>query len=129
MEVLLLESPKREHIQNITERIRHLILDKGWVDGAVLIFCPHTSAAVTCNEDKDPNVGRDLLVNLARTAPHHGDYLHPNNADAHVKASIIGQSLLLIVEKGQLQLGNWQGVHFCEFDGPRQRKLWIKWLG
>ncbi len=95
-----------------------------------MLFCPHTTAAVTINEAADPSVVRDIITNLRKLIPEHGDYRHlEGNSDAHIKSSAFGPSLLVPVENVQLCLGTWQGVFFCEFDGPRSRKLHLKWLG
>ena len=130
MEVLKVSTSKREELVNITGGVQKLVTDKGWEDGALLLFCAHTTGAITINEAADPSVVRDIVVNLAKLVPHRGDYRHmEGNSDAHIKSSMFGPDQMLIVENGRLQLGTWQGVFFCEFDGPRSRKVWVKWLG
>jgi secondary thiamine-phosphate synthase enzyme len=130
METLHIKTNTREDMVNITSQVQSLIRDKNWQDGALMLFCPHTTAAVTINEAADPDVVRDIITNLRKLIPEHGDYRHmEGNSDAHIKSSAFGPSLLIPVENSQPCLGTWQGVFFCEFDGPRSRKLHLKWLG
>ena len=92
--------------------------------GLCHLFVPHTTAAITINESADPAVKRDILTTLARLVPHQGDYRHAEgNSDAHVKSSLMGASAWVPIESGKLALGTWQGVFFCEFDGPRTRTV------
>lgn len=129
MESLAITTKSREQLLDITNEVQTLIHQKGWRDGALLLHCPHTTAAVTINEHADPSVGRDIVVNLGKLIPRTGDYRHmEGNSDAHIKSSLLGPDQLVIVENGSLRLGTWQGVFFCEFDGPRSRKLWAQWL-
>jgi secondary thiamine-phosphate synthase enzyme len=103
--------------------VRELEMD----DGVVVVFNPHTTAAVTINEGADPDVVRDMSVALDRIVPWQDGYHHAEgNAAAHIKASMFGSSVTVIVQDGRLQLGTWQKIWFCEFDGPRQRRLWIR---
>ena len=98
-------------------------------DGVVVVFNPHTTAAVTINEGADPDVVRDMSVALDRIVPWDDGYHHAEgNAAAHIKASMFGSSVTVIVQDGRLQLGTWQKIWFCEFDGPRRRRLWIRSL-
>ncbi len=130
METLSLRTTTREQLLDVTEELQELVARKGWTDGALVLFCPHTTGAVTVNEAADPDVARDIAVNMGTIVPRRGDYRHAEgNSDAHIKTSLFGPSLLLIVDGGRLRLGTWQGVYFCEFDGPRDRKLWVQWLG
>ena len=93
-------------------------------NGAVLVFCPHTTAAVTINENADPDVLRDLIKGLASIAPVDGGWRHAEgNSDGHLKTSLVGPSVLVPLSDGQLSLGTWQGIYLCEFDGPRSRKV------
>lgn len=97
--------------------------------GALIVYCPHTTAAITVNEDYDPDVKRDILNKLESDIPRDGDYHHAEgNSDSHVKSSLVGVSETLIVENGKIQLGRWQGLLFCEFDGPRTREVWLTFL-
>lgn len=129
MESLELVTTSRETLIDVTDRLSRLVRENSWRDGLLFVHCPHTTAAVTVNEAADPSVVRDIAANLARFVPRHGDYRHlEGNSDAHIKTSLVGPCLPLIVEAGEIQLGTWQGVFFCEFDGPRTRNLWVKWI-
>lgn len=129
MESLRIRTRAHEEMADVTSDIQQLIRARGWTTGAVLVFCPHTTGAVTINEGADPDVVRDVLVNLRGLIPRDGDYRHAEgNSDAHIKCSLVGPSLLAPVEEGRLRLGTWQKVYFCEFDGPRERTLWVSWL-
>lgn len=129
METLTLHTTNREQMLDITSAIRELVSTRGWRDGALLLFCPHTTGALTVNEAADPDVACDMTVNMGRLVPRHGDYRHAEgNSDAHIKTSLFGPSLMLIVDGGEVRLGTWQGIYFCEWDGPRSRKLWAQWL-
>lgn len=129
METMSVSTTKREELVNITGAIQKLVKEKGWAEGGLLLFCPHTTGAVTINESADPGVVRDIVVNTNKLVPRSGDYKHmEGNSDAHIKSSLFGPSLLLILDKGSVKLGTWQGIFFCEFDGPRSRKLWVQKL-
>jgi secondary thiamine-phosphate synthase enzyme len=129
MEILQIRTHDREAMVDITNELRKLIHANGWSDGALLLYCPHTTGAVTVNEGADPDVVRDILVNMRKLVPHTGDYHHAEgNSDAHIKSSLFGCEQMVIVEGGNIQLGTWQKIYFCEFDGPRSRKLWVKFL-
>ncbi|TIH11719.1 YjbQ family protein [Marinifilum sp. JC120] len=130
METLQIRTNSREEMIDITEPVRELIRDNGWQSGALLLYCPHTTGAITVNEGADPDVVRDITVNMRKLVPHRGDYQHmEGNSDAHIKTSMFGPEQMLIVENGDVMLGTWQRIFFCEFDGPRSRKLWAQWLG
>ncbi len=112
---------------NITSRVQQAVTESGVTDGVCVIFVPHTTAAVTINENADPDVVRDMKTELERIVPWEDGYRHyEGNSAAHLKASMIGFSEQVIIEDGRLVLGTWQGIYFCEFDGPRNRKLKIK---
>ncbi|MES9996190.1 secondary thiamine-phosphate synthase enzyme YjbQ [Desulfovibrio aminophilus] len=129
MERLSLNNGAREDFLDIGGELRELLRKRGWENGALALFCPHTTAALTVNEGADPDVERDVLARLRALAPREGDYRHAEgNSDAHVKTSLLGPSLLVLVQDGALMLGTWQKVFFCEFDGPRRRELWAQWL-
>lgn len=128
MDRLLVTTSEREQMVNIAQPVQNLVRSKGWTNGWLKLFCPHTSAAVTFTEGHDPAVGRDFLNTLSRAAPFELGWMHMGNADAHVKSALVGHNLEIFVERGQLMLGSWQGVFFCEFDGPRPREVWLKWL-
>lgn len=111
---------------DITAQVREAVTSLGLKDGAVTVFVPHTTAGVTINENADPDVVSDMTAALERMVPWEAGYAHgEGNAAAHVKASLMGSSVRVIVEGGALRLGTWQGIYFCEFDGPRQREVWI----
>ena len=130
METLQIQTHSREEMVDITTAVRRTITENGWSDGALLLYCPHTTGAITINEGADPDVVRDITVNMNKLVPYRGDYHHAEgNSDAHIKSSMFGCDQLVIVEDGTVQLGTWQKIYFCEFDGPRTRKLWVKWLG
>jgi len=112
---------------DITARIQQQVTDSQVVDGLCVVFVPHTTAAVTINENSDPAVSRDILMVINKMVPWDESYRHlEGNSPAHLKASIIGSSETIVVENARLVLGTWQGVFFCEFDGPRTRKLEIR---
>ena len=120
-ELSIVTSERNEFI-DITSEVEKLV--KYVKEGIVTIFVPHTTAAVTINENADPDVKSDILAYLSKLVPKDDRYRHSEgNSDAHIKSSIIGQSLSVIVKNGKLVLGTWQGIYFCEFDGPRQRKV------
>ncbi|MBN2139648.1 MAG: YjbQ family protein [Desulfovibrionaceae bacterium] len=129
MKELSVKTGARQEMVDISGQLQGLVRDNGWRNGALLVFCPHTTAAVTVNEGADPSVARDINAALCSLVPHKGDYQHlEGNSDAHVKASLVGPDQMLIVNDNQLALGTWQKVFFCEFDGPRSRRLWVRWL-
>ncbi|MBN1614704.1 MAG: YjbQ family protein [Deltaproteobacteria bacterium] len=112
---------------DITGQIRALLKGEGVISGLCCIFVPHTTAAVTINENADPSVPRDILMEMARVVPLSDNYSHSEgNAAAHIKASIIGSSAMVIIDNSDLVLGTWQSIFFCEFDGPRTRKVFIR---
>ncbi len=129
MEIIPIHTQEREEMVDITIAVRRLINENGWSDGALLLYCPHTTGAITINEGADPDVVRDITVNMNKLVPYRGDYHHAEgNSDAHIKSSMFGCDQMVIVEGGNVQLGTWQKIYFCEFDGPRTRKLWAKFL-
>ena len=123
------QTNQRTEMLDITHYIRNAV-DNGKVkNGVCCIFVPHTTAAVTINENADPDVPKDILMQLEKVIPHDTNYRHSEgNSDAHIKASLIGSSETIIIEDGRLVLGTWQSVFFCEFDGPRNRKFCVKIL-
>ena len=133
MQTLALNTRARCEMRDITPELRafteRMARERGWRRGARALFCPHTTCGLTVIEGADPDVRRDMLAFFSRLAPEHGEYHHAEgNSDAHIKASLHGPSLLLLVEDGQLRLGTWQAVYLCEGDGPRRRSLWLQWL-
>lgn len=118
---------RRSEMIEITASVREAVERAGIKSGLCLVFVPHTTAGVTINENADPDVPADLLAVLSRLVPEGAGYAHAEgNADAHVKASLMGSSVAVPVENGDLALGTWQGIFFCEFDGPRRRKAWVE---
>ncbi len=114
---------------NITTQVQNLVAQSGVKRGLCLICAPHTTAGIAVQEGFDPDVVRDTLKTLERLAPKTGDYRHAEgNSDAHIKALMTGSSQTLPVEYGKLQLGRWQAVFFCEYDGPRERSVWVQIL-
>ncbi|GAB6037258.1 secondary thiamine-phosphate synthase enzyme YjbQ [Fundidesulfovibrio butyratiphilus] len=127
MTEISLNTSKREQFVDITAQLAALVRESGISRGVLRLHCPHTTAGLTVNENADPDVTRDLLTTLDRLIPRQGDYRHAEgNSDAHLKASLMGCHLTLLVEDGRLALGTWQGVYFCEFDGPRHRGVWAR---
>jgi secondary thiamine-phosphate synthase enzyme len=121
---------QREQLVDITARVAEAVRESGVREGWALVYCPHTTAGVTINENADPDVVTDMLETLRRIAPRDDDYRHAEgNSDGHVKASLVGSSVTIPIAEGRLALGTWQGVHFAEFDGPRQRKVLVTTLG
>lgn len=114
---------------NIDRMVQQAIAEAGVQDGICCVYVPHTTAAVTINENADPDVRHDLIAELDKVIPWNDHYRHTEgNAAAHIKASLVGNSVMVIIENGQLCLGTWQSLFFCEFDGPRTRKIWLKLL-
>ncbi len=112
---------------DITSQVQHIVDSAEIKDGLCTVFCPHTTAAITINENADPDVTVDMSKELNKIVPFSDNYRHfEGNSAAHIKASMIGASETIIIENGKLLLGRWQGIYFCEFDGPRKRKTWIK---
>ncbi len=128
------EIPVRTH--NHTEFIRldsdiqKVVSESGVKNGACTIFAPHTTAAITINENADPDVVRDIIAETEKVIPWSDGYRHmEGNSAAHIKSSLIGASETILIQGGRLKLGTWQSIYFCEFDGPRHRKVWIQVIG
>jgi len=120
-------STPRMDFYNITPQVRDSVAKSGVTDGIALIFCPHTTAGITINENADPDVVHDLLLGLTKAYPDRAEFRHgEGNSAAHLKASAMGSSATVIVADGKPLLGTWQGIYFCEFDPPRQRKFYVK---
>jgi secondary thiamine-phosphate synthase enzyme len=127
---LSVQTPSRNSFIEITGRIQDLLVEEGWEEGILLVFVAHTTAGITINENADPNVVRDFLADLDRLIPLHQSYYQhfEGNSAAHLKASLMGSSVSIIVENGRMILGRWQGIYLCEFDGPRNRQVHLKFL-
>ena len=124
---LPIKSTKREQFIDITSSLAQIVADSSLSDGFLYCFVPHTTAGITINENADPDVPRDIISKLGRLIPQEDGYHHgEGNSDAHLKSSLIGCSLTVPFESGRLLLGTWQAVFFCEFDGPRTRRLTVR---
>ena len=123
-----LNTRERDQMIDITPQVAELVRKQGIAQGLAVVYCPHTTAGITINENADPDVKRDILMRLDEIYPwHHPKYRHvEGNSAAHLKAVTVGSSQTVIVENGVLMLGRWQGIYFCEFDGPRQRTVFVK---
>jgi secondary thiamine-phosphate synthase enzyme len=123
---LSIKTQAKQEIVDITERVARVVRESALSDGLCTIFVPHTTAAITINENADPAVKEDILNALGRLVPAGPHYKHAEgNAHAHIRASLLGHSVTVPIEAGKLTLGTWQGILFCEFDGPRQREVWV----
>jgi len=126
MEEISVKTGSLIEMLDITSQVRSAINKSGINEGVCTVYCPHTTAAITINENADPDVIADIMQKLKKMIPPHENYRHlEGNSDAHIKSSIIGNSVQIIVSEGRLQLGTWQGIYFCEFDGPRSRHVWV----
>jgi len=126
MQSFAVRTQKHTELLDITRQVQDAASALGLRSGVLTVFVPHTTAAVTINENADPDVASDIAAALERAVPWRAEYRHSEgNAAAHVKASLVGSSVQVLVEGGRLQLGTWQAVYFCEFDGPRSRKVWV----
>ena len=124
---ILISTKSRAELLDITSKVEDAVKESKEKSGVCHIFIPHTTAAITINENADPDVRRDILNGLERLVPCSGDDAHTEgNAAAHIRSSIIGTDATVLVEDGRLKLGTWQGIFFCEFDGPRQRNVFIR---
>ena len=129
VETLKITTNKREELIPITRQLNALVKEKGWQQGALLLFSPHTTAGLTINENADPDVQRDMCTFMGQLVPESNCFHHAvGNSDAHIKTTLFGPHSLIIVQDSKLQLGTWQGVYFCEWDGPRNRSLWVQFL-
>jgi secondary thiamine-phosphate synthase enzyme len=127
--VINVKTNSKTELIDITAKIEAIISQNSITNGLCFLFVPHTTAAVTINESADPSVKSDMLMVLNQMVPWKADYRHmEGNSPAHVKSSLIGASELITIANKRLVLGTWQGIFFCEFDGPRQRKLQVKFL-
>ena len=127
IQILQVKSFRRTDFIDITHSVQEVIRKSGVGEGVCHVFIPHTTAAVTINENADPSVTQDIMMMLNKLIPSEGDYRHlEGNSPAHIKSSLMGCSKTVLVESGKLVLGTWQGIFFCEFDGPRSRKVYVK---
>lgn len=127
MKTIDVSTSTRSQLVDITDKVRKALAESGVKDGLCVLWVPHTTAGITINENADPSVARDILMELDRRIPWEDGYAHSEgNSAAHVKSSLVGCEKTLLIEGGRLALGTWQGVYFCEFDGPRKRQVWLK---
>ncbi len=125
-----INTTKHTQMVDITDLVQKAVEESGVTDGICTVFIPHTTAAVTINENADPDVVRDFTAELGKLVPWEDGYRHlEGNSAAHLKASLIGFSQQIIVDGGKLALGTWQGIWFCEYDGPRRRSVYVKVMG
>ena len=127
MDKLSVKTGSKKDFLDITSKVKNLVNTNNWIDGVINLYVPHTTAGITINESADPDVRIDIQNKLKDLVPADGSYRHrEGNSDAHIQSSIIGNSTRVFVEDGSLKLGTWQGIFFCEFDGPRSRNVWVK---
>ena len=128
MKSIPLKTRQKSEMINITPHIEQYLEENKFEDGLCTVFCPHTTAGITINENADPDVKRDFLHYLEKLIPgnYQGFHHSEGNSDGHLKASLTGSSVTLLIENGRPVLGTWQGIYFCEYDGPRQREFYIK---
>ena len=128
---LQVSSKQRNQMIDITRLVGSIVSKSGITNGDAIVYCPHTTAAITINENADPSVPHDILLTLSELVPpHRPGYRHSEgNSDSHVKSSMVGCSSQILIEDGALNLGTWQGIFFCEFDGPRSRKVLVQIRG
>ncbi len=126
MNRISLVTKRRCEMVNITSDVKRCVQDVGIKNGVAHVFVPHTTAGVSINENTDPDVVRDIVFAMERAVPNEGFAHYEGNSDAHTKAQMTGLSLSVIVDNGELMLGVWQGIYFCEFDGPRSRQVYVQ---
>ncbi|WP_415237975.1 secondary thiamine-phosphate synthase enzyme YjbQ [Seleniivibrio woodruffii] len=130
MFTLNINTSARCQLVDITRDIESRLAAHGLSDGILVVFTPHTTSAITINENADPDVQTDMNAFLSKLIPAAKEFRHyEGNSDSHIKSSLVGASETIIVENGKMVLGTWQGIYFCEFDGPRQRKVYLKFIG
>jgi secondary thiamine-phosphate synthase enzyme len=131
MEQLTVSTNQKTELVDISAAIQTYVAENGLLDGVLYVFCPHTTAGLTLNENWDPDVKHDMLLTLdGDIAPPDTRHRHAEgNSPAHIKASLMGAGAPVFVERGQIQLGRWQGIYLAEFDGPRRRQVWLKFIG
>ena len=129
MQQLTVKTHSQSEMIDITGQVQEAVKAAGVRNGLCMLYVPHTTAGITINESADPSVRKDILMVLNQMVPWKADYKHlEGNSPAHIKSSLMGASALVAVENGRLMLGTWQGIFFCEFDGPRRRKLMLKFM-
>ena len=127
MDTIPIKTRSKQEFIDISREVCALLQKKGVREGLCCVYVPHTTAAVTINENADPSVRRDIINKLLTLIPREGDYTHgEGNSDAHIKSTLVGASICIPITDGKLALGTWQGIFFCEFDGPRQREVFVQ---
>jgi len=129
MEKVSVKTSSRITLTDITDKVQAAVSKSRVKDGICFVFCPHTTAGITINENADPSVRSDIINTLNKLVPENAGYAHAEgNSDSHIKSSLFGSTLTIFIEDGNLAFGTWQGIFFCESDGPRSRKVWVKVL-
>ncbi|MGE4317796.1 MAG: secondary thiamine-phosphate synthase enzyme YjbQ [Deferribacterales bacterium] len=129
MDTISIKTSARCQFVDISADIVRRLTANGWQDGILLVYTPHTTSAITINENADPDVQTDMNSFLSKLIPAMKEFRHSEgNSDSHIKSSLVGASEMIIVENGRPILGTWQGIYFCEFDGPRSRKVFLKFI-
>jgi len=129
MEKLHIKTSKKNELVNISPQISSAIQRSEVQNGICMLFCPHTTAGLTINEGFDPSVKDDIIYSMKKISPDYREFRHSEgNSDGHVKTTLTGNSLTIFIENGKIMLGQWQSIYFAEFDGPRSREIWIKFL-
>ena len=124
---LRVKTNSRTELVDITQGVQRLVAESGVKSGICYVYVPHTTSGITINENTDPNVGRDILKELNKVIPFEDNYgHHEGNSAAHIKSTIVGISKVVLIEEGRLALGTWQSIFYCEFDGPRDRRVYVK---
>ena len=128
LQTLTVDTTARNEMIDVTDRLRQVLRSNNLLEGMLVVYVPHTTAAITINENADPDVKSDLLAKLSALVPQRESYYRhaEGNSDSHLKAAMVGHSVTVLVEAGRLVLGRWQGIYFCEFDGPRRREIMVK---
>lgn len=130
MQKVTVSTRRREELVDVTSQVEEIVHSSGVSSGVCILYCPHTTSALTINEGADPAVAEDLVSGLRRLIPEDWGFTHAEgNSDAHLKASLFGTSETILIEEGHLVLGTWQRIFYCEFDGPRRRTLYVKVQG
>jgi len=129
MEKVSVKTSSRITLTDITDKVQAAVSKSRVKDGICFVFCPHTTAGITINENADPSVRSDIINTLHKLVPENAGYAHAEgNSDSHIKSSLFGSTLTIFIEDGNLAFGTWQGIFFCESDGPRSREVWVKVL-
>jgi len=130
MKEITVNTSRRTEFVVLDDQVRRMVSESGVKEGCIVLYCPHTTAALTINENADPSVVHDILTTVERLIPQRAGYAHSEgNSDAHIKSSLFGPSLTIPISGGEVCLGTWQGIFFCEFDGPRRRKVCLQVIG